>query len=54
MTAKTVEFYFDYGSPAAYLAQVEAAVCANLAQGFLLPPEAERIRSEARKVPFQA
>ena len=43
-----------YGSPAAYLAQVEAAVCANLAQGFLLPPEAERIRSEARKVPFQA
>jgi hypothetical protein len=29
-------------------------VSANLAQGLLLPPEAERVRAEARAVRFQA
>jgi hypothetical protein len=43
-----------YRSPEAYLALVEAVVSANLAQGLLLPPEAERVRAEARAVRFQA
>jgi hypothetical protein len=43
-----------YRSPEAYLARVEAVVAANVAQGFLLPPEAEQVRAEARAVRFQA
>lgn len=41
-----------YGDAAAYMAQVEAVVAANLAMGWLLPPEAERVRAEARAVRF--
>lgn len=41
-----------YGSPDRYVSLVTAAVQANLAQGFLLPEEAERVIGEARQVGF--
>jgi hypothetical protein len=41
-----------YGSAEAYMAQVDAVVATNLAQGFLLPQEAERVRAQARAAPF--
>lgn len=37
-----------YGQPEVYLAGVQQVVQANLAQGFLLAPEAERVLAEAR------
>ena len=43
-----------HGSAQAYVAQVEAVVAANLAQGFLLLPEAECVRAEARAAGFEA
>lgn len=41
-----------YGSLAHYVERVTAVVRANLAQGFLLPEEADRVLEEARQVPF--
>jgi hypothetical protein len=41
-----------YGSEDRYLSLVTAAVQANLAQGFLLPEEADRVVNEARQVRF--
>ena len=41
-----------YGRPDRYVALVAAAVQANLAQGFLLPQEADRVMAEARLVRF--
>ena len=41
-----------YGSPAAYRGQVDAAVEANLREGFLLAEEALRVMREARQVDF--
>ena len=39
MTAKTVEFYFDFGSPAAYLAWAQLpALCAKAGAAVLYKP----------------
>lgn len=41
-----------YGSAQRYQAQVDSVVQANLVQGFLLPEEAQRVLTEARRVRF--
>jgi Alpha/beta hydrolase domain len=41
-----------YGSPDRYVALVASAVQSNLAEGFLLPEEADRVLAEARRVRF--
>ena len=46
------ELVSRYGSPARYVGLVAAAVQAHLAQGFLLPEEADRVMAEARQVQF--
>ena len=39
MTRKTVEFYFDFGSPAAYLAWTQLpALCANAGAELIFKP----------------
>lgn len=48
------EMRWRYGNPARFVDLVIAAVQANLAQGFLLPEEAERLVQEARRECFSA